>query len=111
MSIRFAPATCSRHNVAARLIAPRRCAGLRLRAANDNPQGEHLQAMFDPLLVDALRHFARHGLDAAPRARSAALAMLGSGSRAGFDHWLAITGMFDPRLAREIARSGGPGHA
>jgi hypothetical protein len=104
MSIRFAPATGSRHNVAARLIAPQRCRGLRLAAANDNPQAASAKAAFDPLLVDALRHFAAHGLNAAPRARSAARAALAAGSRAGFDHWTAITGLFDPRLARGTGR-------
>jgi hypothetical protein len=104
MSIRFAPATGSPHDLSARLLPPRRARFLRLRAANDNRQNA-CEAAFDPLLIDALRHFARHGLDAAPRARSAALA---SGTRAGFDHWVAITGMFDARLARQTARSAQP---
>jgi hypothetical protein len=100
MSIRFAPATGSLHDLSARLLPPRRARFLRLRAANDNHQNAS-KAAFDPLLIDALRHFARHGLDAAPRARSAALA---ADTRAGFDHWVAITGMFDARLARQTAR-------
>lgn len=108
MSIRFAPATGSRHDVAARLLAPRRCEGLRLAAANDNPQGACAEAVFDPLLVDALRHFARHGLDAVPRARSAAHTALAAGSVAGFDHWVAITALFDPRLARQTRRGAAP---
>ena len=108
MSIRFAPATGSRHDVAARLLAPHRCAGLRLAAANDNPQDTCPDAAFDPLLVDALRHFARHGLDAAPRARNAARTALAAGSAAGFDHWVAITALFDPRLARQTRRAAQP---
>jgi len=85
-----------------------RVEGLRLRAANDNPHtssGGKRQSAFDPLLIDALHHFARHGLDAAPRARSAAQAALAVGSQAGFEHWVAITGLFDPRLARQTARA------
>lgn len=104
MSIRFAPATGSRHDLSARLLTPCRARILRLRAANDNRQGA-AEAAFDPLLIDALRHFARHGLDAAPRARNAALA---AGSRAGFDHWIAITRMFDARLAYQTQRSALP---
>ena len=89
-----------------------RVEGLRLRAANDNPHPTSSgtrQSVFDPLLVDALRHFARHGLDAAPRARRAAQAALAVGSQAGFDHWVAITGLFDPRLARQTARAAARG--
>ncbi len=110
MSIRFAPATGSRHDVAARLVAPNSLAGLRLRAVNDNSQGRSTEAVFDPLLVDALRHFARHGLDAAPRARVAASTALAAGSVAGFDHWVAITALFDPRLARQTKHAALPAH-
>lgn len=89
------------------MLAMCRVEELRLRAANDNPHPNsgNRQRAFDPLLIDALRHFARHGLDAAPRARSAAQAALAGGSQTGFDHWVAITGMFDPRLARQTARA------
>lgn len=100
MSIRFAPATGSRHDLTARLLAPQRSAVLRLSAANDN-RAEPGATRFDPLLVDALRHFAAHGLDAAARARSAALA---AASPSDFAHWVAITGLFDRRLARQTER-------
>lgn len=101
MSIRFAPATGSRHDLATRLQAPRRLEVLRLQAANDN-NAKTGAATFDRLLVNALRHFARHGLDAAPSARRAALA---ADNQSDFAHWVAITQLFDPRLARQTERA------
>ncbi|MFN4038774.1 MAG: hypothetical protein ACK4IB_05515 [Erythrobacter sp.] len=77
---------------------------MRLRGDNDNSPAPG-SGVFDPLLVDALRHFANHGLDAAPRARQAAASALANGSRNGFDHWVGITALFDPRLARQTERA------
>ena len=98
MSIRFAPATGSVHHLSAVLMTPRRVRGLRMRGANDDAAGRAVA--FDPLLVDALRHFARHGLAAAPAAHRAANAALAAGEPAAFDRWIAITRCFDARLAR-----------
>ena len=104
MSIRFAPAAGSQHDLSALVLRKRVVRGMRLRAGNDNPPAAGAVA-FDPLLVDALRHFSCHGLDAAPRAQRAATAALASGSAAGFNHWMAITALFDPRLARQTERA------
>ena len=103
MSIRFAPAAGSLHHLSAFVTAGRRTSGLRPRPANDNAADR--PAAFDPLLVDALRHFARHGLAAAPRAHRAATAALAAGEPAAFEHWIAITRCFDPRLARQAERA------
>ena len=100
MSIRFAPARGSRHDLCAHVLNPRQAAQWRQHAANDNPFAAGA-ARFDPLLVDALQHFARHGLNAAPRAQVAASGALAAGHHAEFDHWLAITRLFDARLARQ----------
>jgi hypothetical protein len=99
MSIRFAPATGSVHDLSALILAPGHARLRRQRAANDN-RASTSQAAFDPLLVDALRHFSRHGLNSAEAARQEAEAALRHGSDAGFDYWVGITRSFDPRLAR-----------
>lgn len=72
----------------------------RLRAANDN-NASAAAAAFDPMLVEALRHFGRHGLQSAAAAHREAQAALGDGSRQSFEYWLGITRNFDPRLARK----------
>lgn len=61
-------------------------------------------ARFDPLLGEALRHFAVHGLAAADAAVEAAADASARGDAAGQDHWLAITRMFDRRLAARAVR-------
>jgi hypothetical protein len=101
MSIRLAPA----HDHAR--LAGRKADGrglvtrVRVMAANDN--GAALDASapgaFDPVLVEALRHFARHGLDAARVAHVEAARAAGDGNAPVAEQWIAITGMFDRRLA------------
>jgi hypothetical protein len=105
MSIRFAPAAGSVHHLSALMRSGRRESGWRLIAANDDhPAAE--AAAFDPLLVTALRHFARHGLNATASAQRTATVALAEGDGAQFDHWVAITRCFDPRLARQTERAG-----
>lgn len=108
MSIRFAPAAGSQHDMTAFVLASRGVRRMRLRANNDNPPAGGRAATFDPLLIEALQHFSRHGLAAVPRARHAAAEALADGSAAGFDRWVAITAMFDPRLARQTALAARP---
>jgi hypothetical protein len=109
MSVRFASANHPAHRLgwcAARrgLIAPALA-----RSANDNA-GAMASAFapgsvqLDPLLGEALRHFAVHGLAAAETARSAADEAAARGDRPARDHWLAITRMFDRRLATRQQR-------
>lgn len=107
MSIRFAPAAGSPHHLSAVILAPGAAHGQRLRAANDNCASA-AAAAFDPMLVEALRHFGRHGLNAAAAAHRKAEAALNAGSRTGFEYWLGITRNFDPRLARKAEHSALP---
>ena len=107
MSIRFAPARGSRHDLCSHVLR-RGAAGTWQRCpANDNASAAGA-ARFDPLLVNAFQHFARHGLNAAPRAQVAANGALAAGHHAEFDHWLAITRLFDARLARLTERALAP---
>jgi hypothetical protein len=100
MSIRLAPA----HDPAR--IAGRHAAGrglvtrVRVLAANDNGNNNAgAPGAFDPVLVEALRHFARHGLDSARIAHAEAARANREGNAPVAAEWIAITGMFDRRLA------------
>ena len=66
-------------------------------AANDNRTAGRVT--FDPMLTDALRHFAAHGLDAPKAALAEAELAQGVGNDPALQHWLGITAMFDRRLA------------
>jgi hypothetical protein len=105
MSIRFAPAAGSMHHLSALMRSGHRQSGWRLIAANDDHPATEVTA-FDSVLVTALRHFARHGLDAAASAQRTATDALADGDGAQFDRWVAITRCFDPRLARQTERVG-----
>jgi hypothetical protein len=106
MSIRLAPAhdharTAGRHAAGRGLVTR-----VRVMAANDNDGAaadEHAGA-FDPVLVAALRHFARHGLDAPRVACTEAARSASQGNAPVAEEWLAITGMFDRRLAAAAKR-------
>jgi len=78
------------------------------RAANDNASlrtvPARTAAAFDPLLVDALRHFATHGLGAVDAALNEAEQALAAGDGAAQAHWLAITQLFDRRRAAAAKR-------
>jgi hypothetical protein len=107
MSIRFAPAMGSSCHLPGLLRG--RTAGLWLRrcAANDNAAGAG-SAVFDPVLVAALRHFARDGIKAGRSAEAAALQALAAGDKAGFAHWLSLARMLDrPRARRAAQRATG----
>jgi hypothetical protein len=110
MSIRLAPA----HDPAR--LAGRKADGrglvtrVRVMAANDNGEaaGASAPGAFEPVLVEALRHFARHGLDAARVAHAEAARAAGEGNAPVADQWIAITGMFDRRLAAAAQRALAP---
>lgn len=74
------------------------------RAANDNGDQPRQTVTFDPLLTEALRHFAVHGLAAAEAARDEAGEAHSRGDAEARSHWLAVTGMFDRRLAAAASR-------
>jgi len=102
MSIRLAPAfdparTAGRHAAGRGLVTR-----VLVLAANDNDGSADetpAAGAFDPVLIEALRHFARHGLDAARVAHAEAVHAAHEGNDAGTERWIAITGMFDRRLA------------
>jgi hypothetical protein len=103
MSVRFAPA----YNPARITGWQAGWRGLVCRAraqvANDNPgsadRAEAPIRAFDPILAEALRHFAVHGLGAVDAALDEAASAAASGDGNAKDHWLAITNMFDRRRA------------
>lgn len=103
MTIRFAPARRSESAVVARIFG----SVLPLRAVNDNTAG----MTPDALMSEALRHFARHGLCAAERARESAEAAFFSGDDQGYKQWLAICRLLDRRMADAVAvRQGRTAH-
>ncbi|EIZ80832.1 hypothetical protein WSK_0514 [Novosphingobium sp. Rr 2-17] len=58
-----------------------------------------------PILPDALRHFARHGLSAALQASLKAEAAMAAGDKISCTRWLSICRQFDRRMAEATARS------
>lgn len=104
MSIRFAPALGSRHDLAPVRFS-RRALRLMIRHTANDSQASAKHAAFDPALVAALRHFTRHGLASADAAGAEAKAALIAAKSDSFDHWLGITRHFDRRLALHIERS------
>jgi hypothetical protein len=72
------------------------------RAVNDNGDPASGPPRLDPVLTEALRHFAVHGLASAEAAVEAAADAGQRGDAAGQEHWLAITRMFDRRLAARV---------
>lgn len=68
------------------------------RAANDNAA----RAGHDPVLRDALKHFAQHGLAAAEIARQHAEQAFFSNDRQAYIHWLSICRALDRRMAAAL---------
>ena len=99
MSVRFAPA----RNPARLTGWYAQARGLvhlaQVSAANDDGDDALPQPTFDPLLTDALRHFAVHGLGAVNAALDEAEHARAAGKDAARVRWLAIAGMFDRRRA------------
>jgi hypothetical protein len=108
MSVRFASANHPVRRLGWRAAGRGLIAPVLARAANDNRRDVSAAAPdaggFDPLLTDALRHFAVHGLAAAEVAVDLAAEARTRGDANGQDHWLAITQMFDRRLAARAVR-------
>jgi hypothetical protein len=108
MSVRFASTNHPVRRLGWRAAGRGLLAPALARAANDNrrlgPDGVAEPAPFDPLLTEALRHFAVHGLASAEAAVDAAADAAVRGDADAQDHWLAITRMFDRRLAARAGR-------
>lgn len=102
MTIRFAAARSGDTTAIARALTlvPRR------EAANDNGnEGRDQAAGFprDPLLRDALKHFAQYGLGAAEQAHRNAETAFFAGKREEYRRWLAICRALDRRMADAMA--------
>ena len=82
-------------------VTPQTRATLVRHAANDNGPA-HRQGN-DPLLRDALKHFAAHGLGAAETARAAAERAFFAGDRTTYRYWLGICRTLDRRMAGALA--------
>lgn len=112
MSVRFASANNPARRLGWRAAGRGLIAPALARAANDNlcSGGDVLQGSvcFDPLLADALRHFAVHGLASADAAVDLAAEASSRDDADGRDHWLAVTRMFDRRLAARLDRELSP---
>jgi hypothetical protein len=111
MSVRFASANHPVRRLGWRAAGRGLIAPALARAANDNmrtgakPAADLPEtARFEPLLTDALRHFAVHGLAAAEAAVDLAAEAGGRDDADARDHWLAVTRMFDRRLAARVVR-------
>ncbi|MFO6447661.1 hypothetical protein ACLBKU_11000 [Erythrobacter sp. NE805] len=103
MSVRFASANHPVRRLGWRAAGRGLIAPALARAANDNLRAGVVAAtqgvLFDPLLSDALRHFAVHGLAAAEAAVELAAEARSRDDADARDHWLAVVRMFDRRMA------------
>lgn len=103
MSVRFASANHPLRRLGWRAAGRGLVAPALARAGNDNGDamlGARTSASpFEPMLIEALRHFAVHGLAAAEAALDEAEAASLAGDAHARAHWLAITAMFDRRRA------------
>ena len=108
MSVRFASANHPVRRLGWRAAGRGLIAPVLARAANDNgaraSAAQPAPVGLDPLLAEALRHFAVHGLAAADAAVELAAEAGARGDANAKDHWLAITQMFDRRLASRAER-------
>lgn len=104
MSVRFASTNHPSRRLGWRAASRGLIAPVLARVANDNGAARPASAQFDPLLADALRHFAVHGLAAAEAAVDLAAEAGERGDGNAKDHWIAITQMFDRRLAARAER-------
>jgi hypothetical protein len=102
MSVRFASTNHLSRRLGWRAAGRGLIAPALARAANDNGRvltRPGAAQRFDPLLVEALRHFAVHGLASAEAAVDAAADAGQRGDCGEQEHWLAVTRLFDRRLA------------
>jgi hypothetical protein len=106
MSIRLATAHDPARNAGKQAAGRGLVTRVRVLAANDNGTAANGvgAGAFDPVLVAALKHFARHGLDSARIAHAEATRALREGNADSASEWTAITAMFDRRLAAAARR-------
>ncbi|HKX77200.1 MAG TPA: hypothetical protein VJM34_01630 [Novosphingobium sp.] len=94
MTIRFAAARTG-YNA---MIAHTFRMGPLFLGANDNG----LARTADPVLAEALRHFARHGMRAARVARDNAEGAFAAADTEAYEWWLAICRTLDRRMANAM---------
>lgn len=118
MSVRFASTNHPVRRLGWRAAGRGLVAPALARAVNDNGEagasGDPLErrgSRFDPVLTEALRHFAVHGLASAEAACDEAEAAARRGDAPARAHWLAITGMFDRRRLQRSANDPVPAPA
>ncbi|MEM6907080.1 MAG: hypothetical protein AAF494_00240 [Pseudomonadota bacterium] len=108
MTIHFAPAHLSGRLARCNSLSRGLEATAAQRFANDNDTAEPVAgSMTGPsndVLKAALRHFAKHGMNAARHARNHAETAFFAGDRPGYDWWIAVTRTLDRRLAAEAHR-------
>ena len=104
MSVRFAAANNPVRHIGWRAAGRGLVAPALARAVNDNGDPVVAPASFDPLLAEALKHFAVHGIASAKAALIEAEDAAQRGDGQAKAHWLAITGLFDRRLADRARR-------
>lgn len=116
MTIRFAAAWGGTTPAIARALCPsaplgasndnRRALSLACRAGETQPlKTSPVLGLDERLLADALRHFARHGLAAAAKARTEAEQAAALGDSAARDRWIAICRQLDRRMAEACMRA------
>jgi hypothetical protein len=104
MSVRFASANNPARRLGWRAAGRGLVAPALARAVNDNGEPVPAPTRYDPLLAEALRHFVVHGLAAAEAAAELAAEAGSRDDADARDHWLAVTRMFDRRLAARAER-------
>lgn len=128
MTIRFAPAWGGKSPAIMRALCPSAPLGAvndngrdalsdraarRVIAAYSTPPGQtrlRAKAANDQqLLVEALRHFARHGLSAASHARANAQAARAARDEDACQWWISICRQLDRRMAEAFARAANRG--
>ncbi|MCT2399860.1 hypothetical protein [Novosphingobium mangrovi (ex Huang et al. 2023)] len=113
MTIRFAAAWGGITPVITQPLCPRAPLG----ASNDNGRAVSVHTKVlqraralpeadndEQLLIDTLRHFARHGLAAAAKARAKAEMASRTGDDEARDYWIAICRQLDRRMAEAVTR-------
>ena len=96
MTIRFSPAR--NRNTLIKTVTTGAGETALIEAANDDGCAQQDET----LPVEALRHFAVHGLCAAERARDLALDARRNGEEDEFERWLAVCRLFDRRMAARV---------
>lgn len=99
MTVRFAPARTHARQIGWHAQGRGLVWAALQSCANDDGDPPVRGTAFDPLLTDALRHFAVHGLGAVEAALDEAAQARADGDGNAKDRWLAITQMFDRRSA------------